>query len=61
MDSWVDVRDVAIAQNIYPTSKARGLRVRYVASTNSDAMLNNFGLSEVLLRIIAIMSVGYKE
>lgn len=60
-DSWADVGAGAIAQNIYLASEALGIKVRYAASMNRDALLNNFGPSDVPRRLIAIMSVGYQE
>lgn len=59
--SWADVGAGAIAQNIYLASEALGIKVRYAASFNRDALLNNFGPAASSLRIIAIMSVGYQE
>lgn len=60
IDSWADVAVGAMSQNIYLAGEALGLKARYAATFNKETLLNNFELAGPLLRIIAIMPVGYQ-
>lgn len=61
VDSWVDVAVGAMSQNIYLACEALGLKARYAATFNKETLLNNFEQAGYLLRIIAIMPVGYQK
>lgn len=60
MDSWADTATGAMSQNIYLACESMGLKARYAATFNRETLLNNFELAGPLLRIIAIMPVGYQ-
>lgn len=61
VDSWADTAAGAMAQNVYLAGQALGLKARYAGSFNKETLLNNFELAGPLLRIIAIMPVGYQQ
>lgn len=61
VESWADVATGAMTQNIYLACEALGLKGRYAATFNKETLLNNFELAGPLLRIIAIMPVGYQN
>lgn len=60
IESWADTAVGAMTQNIYLAAESLGLKARYAASFNRETLLNNFELAGPLLRIIAIMPVGYQ-
>lgn len=60
VDSWADTATGAMAQNIYLACESMGLKARYAATFNRETLLNSFELAGPLLRIIAIMPVGYQ-
>lgn len=61
VDSWAEVAVGAMTQNIYLACEALGLKARYAATFNKETLLNNFELAGPLLRLIAIMPVGYQD
>lgn len=60
IESWADTATGAMTQNIYLACESLGLKARYAATFNNETLLNNFELAGPLLRIIAIMPVGYQ-
>lgn len=60
IESRADTAVGAMTQNIYLASESLGLKARYVATFNRETLLNNFELAGPLLRIIAIMPIGYQ-
>lgn len=61
VESWADVAAGSMSQNVYLACEALGLKARYAATFNKETLLNNMELAGVLLRIIAIMPVGYQN
>lgn len=61
VSSWADVAVGAMSQNIYMASEALGLKARYVATFNKETLLSNMEAAGFLLKIIAIMPVGYQN
>lgn len=60
IESWADTAVGAMTQNIYLACESLGMKARYAATFNRETLLNNFELAGPLLRIIAIMPVGYQ-
>lgn len=61
VDSWAEVAVGAMTQNIYLACEALGLKARYAATFNKDTLLNNFETAGPMVRIVAIMPVGYQK
>lgn len=61
VESWADVAAGAMSQNIYLACEALGLKARYAATFNKEALLSNMEAAGLLLKIIAIMPVGYQN
>lgn len=59
--SWADVAAGAMSQNIYLACEALGLKARYAATFNKETLLSNMEAAGLLLKIIAIMPVGYQN
>lgn len=60
VESWADTAVGAMTQNIYLACESLGMKARYAATFNRETLLNNLELAGPLLRIIAIMPIGYQ-